>query len=196
MPFNRLPRLGPRCDASWRCRVPAGGSGCRARGLGLVEALVVLALIATLAAAVLPGLRDAVDLRRLRTASAQWASLIHAARHWAFTLHRPVRLEFQSGPRACLLLHTGPRGACIGCTATDCREGAQLLASTPVLGAELVASASSTSMLWSPADRTVTPTGTITLALADGRALHHVVNLVGRMRLCSPGGLVTGVAAC
>ena len=166
------------------------------RGVGLLEALVVLALIMVVAAAVLPGLRDAIELRRLHAHSADWASLVHAARHWAFTLNKPVRLEFQTEAPACLLLHTGARGACSGCRAAACRDGATLLGLTPPLGDGLGASASSGSMMWNPTDRTVTPTGTLRLELADGRALHHVVNLVGRMRSCSPGGRVSGVPAC
>lgn len=174
------------------------GAGARRsdRGVGLIEALVVIGLFVAVAAVVLPGLREAIELRRLHSASAQWASLIQAARHWAFVLNRPVRLELQAEAPACLLLHTGPRGACSGCQAAPCREGAELLAQTPRLGSEIAASASSTSLLWSPPDRTVTPTGTLRLELADGRALHHVVNLAGRMRLCSPGGLVGGVPPC
>jgi methionine biosynthesis protein MetW len=32
--------------------------------------------------------------------------------------------------------------------------------------------------------------------LADGRAVHHVVNIMGRVRSCSPGGQVLGHPAC
>lgn len=179
-----------------RCKWAGAGSANGIRGVGLIEALLVIGLMVALGAAVLPEVREAINLRRLHAASAQWATLVQAARHWAFTLNRPVRLEFQAEPSPCLLLHTGPRGACSGCHAAPCREGAQLLGLTPKLGSEIAASASSTSLFWNPPDRTVTPTGTLRLELADGRALHQVVNLAGRMRLCSPGGLVGGVPPC
>ena len=158
--------------------------------------MLVLGLLLVLGSLALPWLRDAVELRRLKAASSQWSALIQAARHGAFTLNRPMRLEFQAGAPACLVLHTGARGACSGCAAAPCRDGAERLAMTPALHSGITASASSNSLFWNPSDRTVTPTGTVRLELQDGRALHHVVNLVGRLRLCSPGGLVIGVSPC
>jgi len=161
-----------------------------------MEALMVLALTGVAAAALWPALRDALETRRLRAASVQWSALIQSARHWAFTLNRPVRLEFQAGPAPCLLLHSGPRGACSGCQALPCHSGAERLGMTPPLPWALSASSSSISMAWSPADRTVTPTATLRLELPDGRAVHHVVNLLGRLRTCSPGGRVKGIPTC
>jgi type IV fimbrial biogenesis protein FimT len=166
------------------------------RGFGLLEVLVVMAVVVAATAVLWPNLRDALDMRRLKAASSHWSALIQSARHWAFTLNRPVRLEFQGGAAPCLVLHTGARGACSGCGTSPCSSGAQRLGTTPPLPYALTASASSASLVWSPTDRTVTPTGTLRLELPDGRALHHVVNLVGRMRVCSPAGTVKGVATC
>ncbi len=174
-----------------------GGRLARARrGFGLLEVLVVMVLVMVASATLWPPLRDALEMRRLKAASSHWSALIQSARHWAFTLNRPVRLEFQAGTAPCLVLHTGARGACSGCAGSPCSSGAQRLGTTPPLPHALAASASSTSLVWSPTDRTVTPTGTLRLELPDGRALHHVVNLVGRLRVCSPGGMVQGVSTC
>jgi type IV fimbrial biogenesis protein FimT len=57
-------------------------------------------------------------------------------------------------------------------------------------------SSSSASMLFDAERGTVTPTGTLRLRLADGRAVHHVVNIMGRVRTCSPAGRVAGHPAC
>jgi type IV fimbrial biogenesis protein FimT len=54
----------------------------------------------------------------------------------------------------------------------------------------------SVSMLWHPDRGTVTPTGTLRLRLPDGRAVHHVVNITGRARTCSPLGSMKGFAVC
>jgi type IV fimbrial biogenesis protein FimT len=43
---------------------------------------------------------------------------------------------------------------------------------------------------------TVTPTGTVTVATANGRALKQTVNIMGRVRSCSPDGAVLGYRAC
>jgi type IV fimbrial biogenesis protein FimT len=60
----------------------------------------------------------------------------------------------------------------------------------------LAFSASSASMLFDADRGTVTPTGTLRLQLADGRAIHHVVNIMGRARTCSPRGAVPGHPPC
>jgi type IV fimbrial biogenesis protein FimT len=51
-------------------------------------------------------------------------------------------------------------------------------------------------MLWHPDRGTVTPTGTLRLRLPDGRAVHHVVNITGRARTCSPQGSMKGFTVC
>ena len=173
-----------------------GARRLRVGGASLLEALIGLSVAVVMCAVMLPQLHDLLMLRQLQAASADWSRLVQAARHWAFTLNQPVRLELQAGTPACLVLHTGSRGACSGCAAASCRDGAQVLAVSLMTQPGLSASASSASLYWNPFDRTVTPTGTMRLELPDGRALHHVVNLVGRLRLCSPNGLVSGVTPC
>jgi type IV fimbrial biogenesis protein FimT len=42
---------------------------------------------------------------------------------------------------------------------------------------------------------TSTPTGTLRLVGGRGRAVHHVVNVMGRVRSCTPAG-VPGWRAC
>jgi type IV fimbrial biogenesis protein FimT len=43
---------------------------------------------------------------------------------------------------------------------------------------------------------TVTPTATLRVEARDGRAIHQVVNLLGRVRSCSPLGRVGGERVC
>lgn len=167
-----------------------------ARGLTLLESLVSLAVAAVVSAVLLPQLGGLLQLRRLQAASADWARVVHAARHWSFQQNRPVWLETQGAEAACLLLHDGMRGACKGCSNPSCHSGARVLAVTPTLPPGIAASTNSTSLLWNPAERTVTPTATLRLESQDGRAVHHVVNLAGRLRSCSPGGLVAGMSPC
>ena len=138
-----------------------GGRLARARrGFGLLEVLVVMVLVMVASATLWPPLRDALEMRRLKAASSHWSALIQSARHWAFTLNRPVRLEFQAGTAPCLVLHTGARGACSGCVGSPCSSGAQRLGTTPPLPHSLAAPARRTSMVWDPTAPTVTPTRT------------------------------------
>lgn len=168
-----------------------------APGFGLIEALVAATAAALMAAAALPQLAGMVELHRLRAASADWSRVVSAARDWAFNQQRDVRLDLHRDGSACLLLHDGARGACTGCLgAAVCQSGVRLLARTQPLPRGLAATANSASQAWSAGPRVVTPTGTWQIALADGRAIHHVVNVAGRMRVCSPQGRVSGLAAC
>ena len=43
---------------------------------------------------------------------------------------------------------------------------------------------------------TVTPTATLQVQAADGRAIHQVVNIMGRVRSCSPAGQLNGLPQC
>ena len=52
------------------------------------------------------------------------------------------------------------------------------------------------SIAFDPLHGTSTPTGTLRLVGARGSAVHHVVNVVGRVRSCSPGGAVPGYSPC
>jgi type IV fimbrial biogenesis protein FimT len=43
---------------------------------------------------------------------------------------------------------------------------------------------------------TVTPTATLRVSADDGRTIHQVVNIMGRVRSCTPGGSVGGLRRC
>jgi type IV fimbrial biogenesis protein FimT len=52
------------------------------------------------------------------------------------------------------------------------------------------------SILFDPMHGTSTPTGTVRVIGSNGRELRHVVNVMGRVRTCSPQGNVAGYRAC
>jgi type IV fimbrial biogenesis protein FimT len=167
-------------------------------GASLVEAMIVLAIIGLLLGSVLPGWADARDRRSLEAASAQLATDLRLTRSLAVAQGSPVRLSVPAA-QACYVVHTGPARAC-SCDATGaatCRGDAQALRVATLPGSGRVALSSSSASMLFDADRgTVTPTGTLRLRLADGRAVHHVVNIMGRIRTCSPAGRVAGHPAC
>ncbi len=170
----------------------------RQSGTSLVEATVVLAITSTLVGSLLPGWQAARERRALEAASAQLATDLRHARSLAVAQSLPVRLAVNS-TQACYVVHTGPSRGC-GCDSTgraSCAPGATALRVATLPGDGLVAlSTSSASMLFDAERGTVTPTGTLRLTLADGQAVHHVVNIMGRVRTCSPDGLVAGHARC
>ncbi len=170
----------------------------RQLGTSLVEATIALAITGTLAGSVLPGLNEARERRALEAASAQLATDLRLARSLAVAQGQPVRLRVNAGA-ACYVVHTGPAGACScdGAGSASCGGTALALRVAALPGNGLVSLSTTSSSMLIDADRgTVTPTGTLRLRLADGRAVHHVVNIMGRVRTCSPAGAVAGHPVC
>lgn len=170
----------------------------RQLGVSLVEAMIVLAIVGLLLGSLLPGWADARDRRSLEAASSQLATDLRLTRSLAVAQGSPVRLSVPAA-QACYVVHTGPTRAC-SCDATGavtCRGDAQALRVATLPGdGRVTLSSSSASMLFDAERGTVTPTGTLRLRLADGRAVHHVVNIMGRVRTCSPAGRVAGHPVC
>lgn len=167
-------------------------------GASLVEASIVLAITSTLVGSVLPGWQDARDRRSLEAASAQLATDLRLARSLAVAQGQSVRLAVVAAS-ACYVVHTGPARGC-SCDHTGratCSSDAAALRVAVLPGdGRIGLSASSVSMLFDADRGTVTPTGTLRLRAEDGRAVHHIVNIMGRVRTCSPEGQVVGHPVC
>jgi type IV fimbrial biogenesis protein FimT len=171
-----------------------------ARGASLVEAMVVLAIVAVLLGAALPSLGGLAQRTHLEGVALQFETDVQHARSLAVARQQGVRIGFgQSADGSCYLLHTGAAGAC-HCTAPGaavCTGGAEALRLVRIDGRQAPAlHANAASMLFDPVRGTTTPTATVRVVAADGRAIHQVVNIMGRVRACSPGGAVAGYRAC
>jgi type IV fimbrial biogenesis protein FimT len=173
-------------------------AGCR--GLTFIEALATMTALAIAISSALPELRDIRERRHLEGAAAQLATDLQHARTLAVSNGRSVRFVSQQTTQgACYVVHTGAFGDCT-CTAAgvaQCAPHAQLLRVVGY-GADrpLQFSLNSRAMTFDPLRATVTPTATATIATPSGIALSQVVNVMGRVRTCSPGGGVSGYPAC
>lgn len=175
---------------------------CRraASGLTLVELLCALVITAVVVRGAAGTLRDLFVGQTLLAQAASLETDVHYARTLALTTDHNVRLSVQAHPQggSCTVVHTGPAHACrcSGNGQARCENGALLLrlsemqgsASAHIVGAER-------SLLFAPGRGTVTPTATLVLRGADGRSLHKVINVMGRMRTCSDDGLA-GLQRC
>jgi len=175
-------------------------SQCRQRGLTLVEMATVTALAAVLVGAVAPGFQQAQLRRQLEGVAAQLETDLQLARSEAVARNESVRVGFARSDDggSCYVLHTGAAGGCEcdGSGRTACSDGAVALRSVALDAAHPVQLRSRTaSILFDAVKGTVTPTATLQLQSAAGD-LHQVVNLMGRIRTCSPGGAVAGYRAC
>lgn len=173
----------------------------RQRGLSLIELCTALAIVAVLAGGALSGWADSRERRLHQAASEQLATDVRLARSLAAAQGQAVRLAID-GRQGCYLLHTGPAQAC-RCQhdgSSQCEGAAVALrvATVPGEGRITLSTPNSptASLRFDAVRGTVTPTGTLRLSTADGRAIHVVVNLMGRVRSCSPEGLVSGHVAC
>ena len=170
------------------------------RGLTLIECVVTLAIIVITLGAAIPTFTQARERRHLEGAAAQLATDLRHARGLAVSHQSPVRFHVQQATDgSCYIVHTGQAGACqcTGAGTSSCRGNAQVLRTVGFGAASPVRLASnSASMLFDPTRGTVTPTGTLTLQLQGGATIRQIVNIMGRVRSCSPGAAVTGYVAC
>jgi len=56
--------------------------------------------------------------------------------------------------------------------------------------------ANANSVVFDPLHGTSSPTGTFRLIGTDARAVHHIVNIMGRVRSCSPQAAMPGYRDC
>jgi type IV fimbrial biogenesis protein FimT len=164
-----------------------------ARGLTLVETLIVLGIVAVLLGSVLPHFGKAAERRHLEGAAAQLATDIKLTRSLAVAHNRGLRLVFQNtAAGSCYVVHDGAAGDCQCASAGPavCRNGVTaqrsnfFAASGPVQ-----VQANVGSIVFHPVHGTSTPTGTLRLVARSGTAVHQVVNIMGRARACSPHAL-------
>jgi type IV fimbrial biogenesis protein FimT len=167
--------------------------------------LVTLAIAALLLSLAQPSLTRWLQRRHLLGASAQLLADVQLLRTSAVAQHRLLRLSFHdTGAGTCYLVHSGEIDDC-QCHAdarrtpqADCAPGTDVLR-THLLPTEqrIVLQSNVASLRVDPRHGTFTPTGSIDLVSADGRtSLRHVVNILGRVRLCSPGRDLPDVIAC
>ena len=175
-------------------------SNRRQRGVTLIEASVVLAVTAILAGAAAPNMQDLIDTRRLDGAATQLATDIQFVRSEAVARNQPLRLSFHASPAgSCYVIHSGAADQC-SCDAAgpaQCSGEARQIKTVTVAATDHVSlQPNVSSVLFDPLHGTSSPTGTLRLIGTRGRAVHHVVNIMGRVRSCSPNAAMPGYRAC
>jgi len=172
----------------------------RHRGITLIEACIAMAIAAIVASSAAPGMRNLIDARRLDGAATQLATDIQFTRTEAVARNQPLRLSFHpTVAGSCYVIHTGNASqcTCVAAGPAQCSGGAQQIRTINIAAADRLAlQANVGSVLFDPLHGTSTPTGTLRLIGANNRAIHHVINIMGRVRSCSPQAAVRGYRAC
>jgi type IV fimbrial biogenesis protein FimT len=168
------------------------------RGVTLVESLICMTVVTVTLGAVLPGFGGALERRRVEGAAAQLETDLQLTRSLAVAQNRTLRFEIAANEHgSCYVVHDGSAGDCT-CAPQGavCTAGVQThrVAHYPADSGVVVA-ANVGSMVFEPLRGTVTPTGTLRVQ-GSRIAVHQVVNLMGRVRSCSPAGAMPGMAAC
>lgn len=174
-----------------------------AKGLTLVEMLITVAVLAIILTSAVPSWRAFIARRHLDGASAQLQADLHFLRSSSVALNQGLRIRvYSSSAGSCYLVHNGSENQC-SCTfpagaepSASCTAGVELLRSQVWATGPVKVQANVTSMYVDPRHGTFSPAGSIELQAGDGPVLRHVVSILGRVKLCAPGAVVTGVPAC
>jgi len=169
------------------------------RGVTLIEVAVVLTLVAIAVTTAAPGFQGLVARKRLEGVASQLATDLQTVRTEAVARNEPVRLSFHADAGgSCYVIHTGAKAqcSCSGPAPAACTGEAEQIKTVWLPAAQQIAvQASAGSILFDPLHGTSTPTGTARVIGTPG-AIHHVVNIMGRVRSCSPEGLLPGYRIC
>jgi len=188
-PMNRTPAAAR----------PALQRAARAqRGFTLTEGLICVTVLLLAVSAALPSFGTARDQRRVEGAAAQLETDLQLTRSLAVAQNRTVRFEIgRDDHGTCYVVHNGAAGDCT-CSPQGavCKPGLQ--AHRHQHFAEdtgLTIQANVGSMVFDPLKGTVSPTATLRVE-GTRHSIRQVVNIMGRIRSCSPDGAIAGYKTC
>jgi type IV fimbrial biogenesis protein FimT len=169
-------------------------------GVTLIDMCIVIAVAMMLLGNALPSFQSTLTRRTLEGHAAELASDVQYLRSQVVASNHTLRISFQTdNGGSCYIIHSGAAGSC-SCAADGqalCAAGAEAFKAVYLPAASRVRLQSNVaSMVFDPVLGTSTPAGTVQLIDTQGRAIHHVVSIMGRVRSCSPGGVIPGYKAC
>lgn len=169
-------------------------------GVTLIETTTVSAVLAVLTGLAAPAFDQSIQRRHLEGAATQLETDIHHARTLAVVRNSALRISFESGAGgSCYVIHTGAANEC-GCAADGsavCQGTARAERSVYFAAAGPISlKSNSRSVQFDPAKGTSTPTATVQLQARSGAAIHQVMNIMGRVRSCSPAPALSGYRKC
>ncbi len=178
-------------------------------GFTLLELMLSLAMLGLLLSLATPSWSHWIQRQKLEMASRELQSVLAQWRRMSLDTQQPVRLSLYPAPspdgtppHQCVLIHTGSPTDC-RCSpevqdlpATSCRSPAQRLQDWVVRHADgLTLAGNVGSLRMDPRLGTVTPTGTLSLKGTGDLEVKHIVNVLGRVRVCSDAR-IGGWPAC
>ena len=180
--------------------MPATGLACRLRGITLIECCAVLTILGIVAGSAVPAFRAVMERRELEGRAVELANDLQWLRSEVVARNRTLRLSFQRGPAgSCYVVHTGASNAC-NCLLEGppvCEPESESMKSVFLPASRAVRLESNVaSMVYDPLHGTTTVGATLRVIDSRGRSIRHVVNIMGRVRSCSPGSEIGGYRPC
>ncbi len=167
-------------------------------GVTLIESMICVTTLVVGLSAALPGFEGARERRHVEGAAAQLETDLQLTRSLAVAQNRTVRFEIgRDALGTCYVVHTGSAGDCT-CSPQGaiCVPGVVALRSQHQAADTRVAiSANVGSMVFEPLKGTVTPTSTMRIE-GPNVSIRKIINIMGRVRSCSPDGAVPGLKSC
>lgn len=169
-----------------------------AHGFTLVELVAVMAVTGIVATAAVPSLSGLIDTQRISGTAGELASDLQYARAQAVQRNQGVRVSFKADA-GCYVIHTGAADQC-QCAASGpatCEGDAHALKTVALDDTRRIGLHSNVaSMVFDPVHGTASPAATLRITGPQGRSVQHTVNIMGRVRSCSPQSSVSGYRAC
>lgn len=172
----------------------------RQRGISLVEQLLSLCIVSLAVGTAVPELKTLIDRRGLEGAAGQLETELGFARGLAVARNQAVRISFEnSGQGMCYVIHSG--GAkdckCADMVQPVCSAGVEIIRAVQHdADRRITIKSNSTNFAFDPTLGTVTPTATLELKNQHGEALRLIINIMGRVRSCSPSPNFPGQPRC
>jgi type IV fimbrial biogenesis protein FimT len=170
------------------------------RGISLIESTVATAVVAVAAGTVGPGLMTLRTHQAVIGAAAEFETDVAQVRSLAVASGVTWRISFESvAGESCYVIHPVDSGdcRCLGQPAPVCADGTPAYKRAAFArGTSVTLSANLRSMTFDGVKGTSTPAGTVRFVGRDGSALHQVVNVMGRVRSCSPDRAIKGFKNC
>ena len=191
--------------------------GAPARGLTIIELIIVVAVLGVLIALVAPSLRSMISAQRVRGVNTELVTDMQHARSEAARRNQDVRVAFQnSSGLSCYVAYTEPASATSGSCDCSLTPGSNVCASPRVEiktvqlpqadGVSLAATSSDGPVLnFSRSSGALLPTVAasgvpndfvVEVSGTPRGKLRTQVGMSGRPSVCSPDGSISGTATC
>lgn len=170
------------------------------RGFTLVELMIAVAVLAILMAIAAPSFNNFFDKYRVKRAADTFSSFLINSKSEAIKRNKSVRTVI-TGTGATWCAGMTENATCNCSPVSDCQiDGVdRVISSTAFKGVQLLgpATAITPHVFEFKTNRgTVAGNNSVQLESAAGLKLNVVVSQFGRIRLCSPGGSISGYPSC